>query len=101
MKPAFTEPTIYRRDDAVCTGPTLMICQVNDIMCGAATSSDRDAVLDGIGSHITFKRSTSLTKLFYATDIDQCAQYIRVFAQSYIESCSPSMVGKPSLPHQV
>jgi hypothetical protein len=56
-------------------------------MCGAATSSGHDAVLDGIGSHVTFKRSTSLTKLFYASDIDQCAQHICVFAQSYIESC--------------
>jgi hypothetical protein len=87
MKPAFTEPTIYRRDDAVCTGPTLMIRQVDAIMCGAATSSDRDDVIDNIGSHVTFKLSTSLTKLFYVTDIDQGAQYIRVFAQSYIESC--------------
>jgi hypothetical protein len=87
MKSVFTERTIYRCDDAVCMGSTLMIRQVDDIVCGAATSSDRNAVLDGIGSHVNFKRSASLTKLFYATDIDQCAQYIRVFAQSYIESC--------------
>jgi hypothetical protein len=32
LRPAFTEPTIYRRDDSVTSGATLMIRQVDDIM---------------------------------------------------------------------
>jgi hypothetical protein len=86
MKPTFTEPTIYRLDDVLFAGPTLLIRQVDDIMCVAAISSDRHAVFDGIGSKVTFKNSPSLKKLFHATDIDQCAHYILIFTQSYIES---------------
>jgi hypothetical protein len=48
LKPAFTDPTIYRRDDNKCSGPTLMIRQVNVILVGVEDASDRDSVLDGI-----------------------------------------------------
>jgi hypothetical protein len=51
-----------------------MICQVDDILCGAEHASDRNSVLDGIEPKVTFKRSDKLTSLFYATDIEQCAQ---------------------------
>jgi hypothetical protein len=78
---------MYRRDDEHCTAPTMMIRQVDDILCGAEHAPDRDSVLDGISTKVTFKRSAKLTSLFYATDIEQCAQYIRVYARSYIESC--------------
>jgi hypothetical protein len=87
LAPAFTEPIMYRRDDAKCKGPTLMIRQVDNILCGAEHASDRNSFLDGIGSKVTFKRSDKLTSLFYATDIEQCAQYIRIYARSCIESC--------------
>jgi hypothetical protein len=78
---------MYRRDDKQYKGPTLMMRQVDDFFCGAEHASDRNSVLDGIGSKVTFKRSDKLTSLFYATDIEQCAQYIRVYARSYIKSC--------------
>jgi hypothetical protein len=87
INPAFTESTMYRRDDEHCTGPTMMIRQVDDILCGAEHAPYRDSVLDGISTKVTFKRSAKLTSLFFATDIEQCAQYIRVYARSYIESC--------------
>jgi hypothetical protein len=87
LVPAFTEPTMYRRDDTLCSGPTLMLRQVDDILCGASATSDRDTVLDGIASRVTFVRSKALTTLFYATNIEQCAQYIKVYASSYIGSC--------------
>jgi uncharacterized membrane protein len=64
-----------------------MIRQVDDILCGAEHASCSNSVLEGIGSKVTFKRSYKLTSLFYATDIEQCAQYIRVYARSYITSC--------------
>jgi hypothetical protein len=87
ITPAFTEPTMYRRDDKQCNGHTLMIRQVDDILCGAEHASDQNSVLDGIVSKVTFKRSEKLTSLFYATDIKQCAQNIRIYARSYITSC--------------
>jgi hypothetical protein len=87
LVPAFTKPTMYRRDDTLYSGPTLMLRQVDDILCGASATSDRDAVLNGIASRVTFVRSKALTTLFYATDIEQCAQYIKVYASSYIGSC--------------
>jgi hypothetical protein len=40
IAPAFTEPTMYLRDDTQCKGPTLMIRQVDDILCGAEHASD-------------------------------------------------------------
>jgi hypothetical protein len=85
--PSFTEPTMYRRDDAVTKGPTFAIRQVDDIMCSAAEASDRNAVLNGIAATVTFKISPTPTTLFYATDIEQTAKYIRVYAKSYIRSC--------------
>jgi hypothetical protein len=61
--------------------------QVDDILCGADAATDRDAVLDSIASKVSFVRSKALTTLFYATDLEQCAQYIRIYASSYIGSC--------------
>jgi hypothetical protein len=87
LVPAFTEPTMYRHDDALCSGPTLVLRQVDDTLCGAATATDRDAVMDGITSKVSFVRSKALTTLFYATDLEQCAQYIRIYTSSYIGSC--------------
>jgi hypothetical protein len=78
---------MYLRDDEHCTGPTTMIRQVDDILCGAEHAPDRDSVLDGISTTVAFKRLEKLTLLFYATDIEQCAQYISIYARSYIESC--------------
>jgi hypothetical protein len=46
--PAFTEPTIYRRDDAHTRGPTLMFRQVDDVLVSAAAAADRADVLSGI-----------------------------------------------------
>jgi hypothetical protein len=60
---------------------------VDDILCGVAASSDRDSVIDDISSKVTFIRSKELTTLFYVTYIEQCTQYIRVHAGSYISSC--------------
>jgi hypothetical protein len=85
--PAFTKPNMYRRYDTLCSNPTLMLLQVDNNLCGASATSDRDAVLDGIASRVTFVCSKALTTLFYATDIEQCAQYIKVYASSYIGSC--------------
>jgi hypothetical protein len=87
LVPAFTEPTMYRRDDALCSGPTLVFRQVDDILCGAAAATDRDAGMDGIASKVYFVRSRALPTLFYATNLEQCAQYIRIYASSYIGSC--------------
>jgi hypothetical protein len=81
--PSFTEPTMYRRDDAVTQGPTFAIRQVDDV----TAESDRRAVLNGIAATVTFKISPKPTTLFYATDIEQTAKYIRVYAKSYIQSC--------------
>jgi hypothetical protein len=78
---------MYRRDDAFCSVPTLVLRQVDDILCGAAAATDRDAVLDGITSKVSFVRSKALTTLFYATNLEQCAQYIRIYASSYIGAC--------------
>jgi hypothetical protein len=85
--PAFTEPTMYRHDDALCSGPTLVLRQVDDILCGTADATDRDAVMDGIASKVSFVRYKALTTLFYATNLEQCAQYIQIYASSYIGSC--------------
>jgi hypothetical protein len=85
--PAVTEPTIYRRADSVCKGPTLMIRQVDNIVVSAASSKDRMAVLDGIAVKVSFDISPEPTSLFYATDIKQTALYIKVFARSYVTSC--------------
>jgi hypothetical protein len=87
LVPDFTEPTMYRRNDALCSGPTLVLRQVEDILCGADAATDRNAVMDAIGSKVSFVRSKALTTLFYATDLEQCAQYIRIYASSYIGSC--------------
>jgi hypothetical protein len=57
LVPAFTEPTLYRCDNTLCSVPTLMLLQVDDILCGASVTSDRDTVLDGIASRVTFVRS--------------------------------------------
>jgi hypothetical protein len=85
--PAFADPDIYRRADAVCSSPTLAIRKVDDVACGDVASSDRDDVLGGICFVVYAVHSEVLMKLFYATDIEQCTEYIRVFALSYIESC--------------
>jgi hypothetical protein len=85
--PSFMEPTMYRCDDHVVTGPTLAIRQVDDILMSADSAVDRAYVLDGIANKVTFKISPGPTTLFYATDIEQTAQYIRVYAKSYILSC--------------
>jgi hypothetical protein len=85
--PSFTEPKIYRHNDAVTKGPTFAIRQVDDIMCSVAKASDRNAVLNGIAATVTFKISPKPTTLFYATDIEQTAKYIRVYARSYMQSC--------------
>jgi hypothetical protein len=45
---------MYRRDSAACSGPTFVIHQVDDFACGAASFSDCDDILDGIGSAVTF-----------------------------------------------
>jgi hypothetical protein len=87
LLPSFTEPTVYRRDNAVTDGPTFAIWQVDDVMCSAAAESDRKAVLNGIAATVTFKISPKPTTLFYATDIEQTAKYIRIYAKSYIQSC--------------
>jgi hypothetical protein len=87
MHPAFKEPTIYRRDDSITSGPTLMIRQADDIMTSAAHAQNRKAVMDSIASRFTFKISYECKKLVYATDIDQTALYIKVHAASYITSC--------------
>jgi hypothetical protein len=85
--PAFTEPTIYRRDDAHTEGPTFMLHQVDDVLVSAAAETDRAAVLSGIAKAVTFKISAENTVLFYATDIEQTAKYIKVYSRSYITSC--------------
>jgi hypothetical protein len=77
LVPAFTEPTLYRRDDSDVQGPTFMLRQVDDILVSAASSNDRMAVLTGIASTVTFTISPGLTSLFYATDIEQTALYIK------------------------
>jgi hypothetical protein len=69
MRPAFTEPIIYLRDNSDISGPTLMIRQVDDIMASTAHASGCKAVLEGIASHIIFKISTKPTSLLYAMDI--------------------------------
>jgi hypothetical protein len=84
---AFTEPTINDRSDIKCLVPTLRLQQVDGILCGTAQSSDRDSVLDVITSKVTFVHPKKLTALFYAKDIDQCTQYIRIYAGFYIDSC--------------
>jgi hypothetical protein len=71
LVPAFTKWAIYRRDYDVCSGTTLATRQVDDVACGAAAYSDRDAVLVGIGSTVYFIRSKALMKLLYATEIEQ------------------------------
>jgi hypothetical protein len=68
--------------------------KVDDILCGAAASSDRDYVLDGIASKITFTRSKELTTLLYATDIDKCAQYIQSTQDLTFLPVSRSSAGK-------
>jgi hypothetical protein len=83
---------MYRRDDAVTQGSTFAIRQVDDIMCSSAEASDRHAVLNGIAATVTFKIPPKPTTLFYATDIEQTAKYIRVYAKSYIQSCSLKLV---------
>jgi hypothetical protein len=85
--PTSTEPTIYRRSGTSCSGPNIMLHQVDGILCAAVASSDSDSALDGIVSKVTFVRSKMHTALFYATDIEQCVHYIRVHAGSYIASC--------------
>jgi hypothetical protein len=87
LVPTFTEPTLYRRDDSEVQGPTFMLRQVDDILVSVASSNDRMAVLTGIASTVTFTISPGLTSLFYATDIEQTALYIKVYAKSYIQSC--------------
>jgi hypothetical protein len=85
--PSFTESTMYRHDDAVTQGPTFAIRQVDDVICPAAAESDRKAVLNGIAATVTIKISPKPTTLFYATDIEQTAKYIHVYAKSYIQFC--------------
>jgi hypothetical protein len=91
LVPAFTELTIYCRNDCLTDVPTLMIRQVDDIVVSAASRKDRLAVLDGIASTVSFKVSKDRTSLFYATDIAQTALYIKVYIKvsgtSYITSC--------------
>jgi hypothetical protein len=77
---------MYIRDNAVTQGPRFAIHQVDGIMVQAAAASDLQAVFTGIASTVTFKISPTPTTLFYATDIEQTAQYIRVYAKSYIQS---------------
>jgi hypothetical protein len=86
LRPAFTKPTIYRRDDSVTSGMTLMIRHVDDIMAYAAHETDRKAILEGIANRVMFKISPHRTTLFYATNIDQMTLYIKVHATSYITS---------------
>jgi hypothetical protein len=78
---------MYRCANQVVTGPTLIIRQVDDILVSAASAADRAYVLNGIAGKVSFKISPGPTTLFYATDIEQTAQYIRVYAKSYILSC--------------
>jgi hypothetical protein len=85
--PSFTEPMMYRRDEAVTKGPTCALCQVDDILVSVAHVSNRTAVLDGIADTVTFKTSPQPTTIFYTTDIEQTSQYIRFYAKAYIQYC--------------
>jgi hypothetical protein len=85
--PSFTEPTMYRRDDAVTKDPMFALRQVDDILVSAEHASDRKAVLDGVADTVTFKTSPQHTTLLYDADIEQTTQYIGVYAKSYIQSC--------------
>jgi hypothetical protein len=87
LKPSLMEPTMYRCDGAVVSGPSFAIRQVNDILVSAASLADRSYVMNGIAAKVTFKISPATTTLFYATDIEQTDWYIRVYAGSYIDSC--------------
>jgi hypothetical protein len=82
-----SDPMSYRNINCLTDGPTLMICQVDDIMVSAASRKDRLGVLDGIASTVSFNISKDCTSLFYATDISQTALYIKVSATFYITSC--------------
>jgi hypothetical protein len=85
--PSFTEPRMYRRDDAVTHGPTFAILQVDDIMVSAADATDRYAFLQGITNTVNVKISLTPTTLFYATDTKQTAHSIKVYVKYYIQSC--------------
>jgi hypothetical protein len=87
IHPSFMEPTMYRCADQVVTGPTLVIRQVDDILVSADSAADRAYVLNGIAGKVSFEISPGPTTLFYTTDIKQIAQYICVYAKSYILSC--------------
>jgi hypothetical protein len=64
-----------------------MLRQVDDVLVSAAAETDRAAVLSGITKAVTFKISAENTVLFYATDIEQTAKYIKVYCRSHITSC--------------
>jgi hypothetical protein len=83
----FTEPTIYRRVDSALSGPTLMIHQVDEIMCSAASLTNNMVVLEGIAKKVPLKILEGLTSLLYKTDIEQTALYMKAYAASYIKSC--------------
>jgi hypothetical protein len=84
---SFTEPMMYRHDDAVTKGPTFALRQVDDLLVSAAAASNRKSVMEGISNTVIFKISPKHMTLFYSTDIEQTAQYIRVCAKLYIQSC--------------
>jgi hypothetical protein len=94
LKPAFTEPTMYRRDDEHCTAPTMMIRQVDDILCGAEHAPDRDSVLDGISTKVTFKQSAKLTSFFMQ---QTSSSVLNTFASTHVRTSnrvSQSWAGK-------
>jgi hypothetical protein len=83
----FTAKAQDRRNDIHRKGPILVICQFDDIMAGAAGSTDSDAVLSGIANNIYFAHSNMFACLFYTMGIEQCTPCIRAFARSYIDPC--------------
>jgi hypothetical protein len=60
--PAFTEPTIYRQDNANTKGPTFMLRPVDDVLVSTAAAADRAAVLSGIVKAVTFKISADIIR---------------------------------------
>jgi hypothetical protein len=72
---------MYRCDDAVVSGTTLAIRQVDGILVADFSHKDRSYVLEGIVVKVTFKISPGPTTLFYATDLEQNAPKIRAYAR--------------------
>ena len=84
LKSTRHEPDIYSFEHT--SGPSLVLQQVDDILSAATNPETIEHIFNGIEKAVKFK-CQGLCTTFFATDIKQTWEYIKLYAKTYLTSC--------------